>query len=212
MPNNPFEDSRNSEGTRELGASNPKVAPDRESVAISRDDVRDGFAEGTGSADNGENPRKLSVDRRRRRVLAASTITGDRVRNTDGEDLGKIESIMLDLQSGKVAYAVLSFGGFLGIGNKLFAVPWSALKVDEGEHEFILNVSREKLDKAPGFDKDNWPDMAAPDFGDSIHQHYGSTPYWQHDTTDTGDYVGDNNQPNRSIEFEQTTSYRAGGN
>src|SRR5215813_352584 len=75
-----------------------------------------------------------------RRVMGATTLAGDRVRNSAGEDLGKIEEIMIDIPTGRVAYAVLSFGGFLGMGNKLFAVPWEALRVNERDHEFVLNV------------------------------------------------------------------------
>src|SRR6266542_2627241 len=99
------------------------------------------------------------VDRslRTRRVLSAGTLTGDRVRNSAGEDLGKIEEIMIDIPTGRVAYAVLSFGGFLGMGNKLFAVPWEALTVDEVNHEFVMNADKQMLESAPGFDKDNWP-------------------------------------------------------
>src|SRR5579863_6271619 len=94
-------------------------------------------------------------DKKYRRVLAAGTLAGDRVRNSAGEDLGKVDEIMIDVPSGKVAYAVLSFGGFLGIGNKLFALPWAALTLDEDEKCFILNVDKQKLEQAPGFDKDN---------------------------------------------------------
>jgi sporulation protein YlmC with PRC-barrel domain len=118
-----------------------------------------------------------------RRVLSASTLAGDRVRNAAGEDLGKIEEIMLDVPSGRVAYAVLSFGGFLGMGNKLFAVPWEALSLDQENHEFILNVGKDTLENAPGFDKDNWPDMANASWGEKIYNYYGKTPYW--DTTET---------------------------
>src|SRR5438105_9704065 len=103
------------------------------------------------------------VDNKRfRRVMSAGTLAGDHVRNAAGDDLGKLEEIMLDVPTGRVAYAVLSFGGFLGMGNKLFAVPWDALTLDEENHEFILNVDKQTLDNAPGFDKDNWPDMADP--------------------------------------------------
>jgi sporulation protein YlmC with PRC-barrel domain len=116
-----------------------------------------------------------------RRVLSASSLAGDRVRNNSGEDLGKIEEIMIDIHSGRVAYAVLSFGGFLGMGNKLFAVPWHSLHVDLDNHEFVLDVSRETLENAPGFDKSDWPDMADPDWGAQIHRHYGRTPYWEED-------------------------------
>lgn len=116
---------------------------------------------------------------RTRRVLSSSSLAGDGVRNPAGEDLGKIEDIMIDVPSGRVAYAVLSFGGFLGMGNKLFAVPWNAFTVDEENKEFILNVDKQTLKDAPGFDKDHWPDMADPDFGRQVYSHYGYKPYWE---------------------------------
>ena len=77
--------------------------------------------------------KKTDPEKKFRRVLSASTLAGDRVRNAAGEDLGKIDEIMIDIPSGRVAYAVLSFGGILKIGNRLFAVPWSSLRVDEDE-------------------------------------------------------------------------------
>ncbi len=114
-----------------------------------------------------------------RRVLSASSIAGDRVCNTAGDDLGTIEEVMIDLESGRVAYAVLSFGGFLGIGDKLFAIPWDSMELNTSEHEFILNVDKQTLENAPGFDKDNWPNMADPTWGSQVHAHYGRTPYWE---------------------------------
>jgi len=121
-------------------------------------------------------------NKRYRRVMSAGTLAGDRVRNSAGDDLGKIEDIMLDVPSGRVAYAVLSFGGFLGMGNKLFALPWEALTLDEREHQFILDVDKQVLENAPGFDKDNWPDMADPQWGSQIYSHYGYTPDWESKT------------------------------
>lgn len=118
-------------------------------------------------------------ERRYRRVLAASTLTGDSVKNSAGEDLGKVDEIMIDIPSGRVAYAVLSFGGFLRMGNKLFAVPWNALKVDEDRKHFVLDVDKTKLENAPGFDKSNWPDMADQSWGTQIYSYYGRTPYWE---------------------------------
>jgi hypothetical protein len=114
-----------------------------------------------------------------RAVLSAGTLKGDRVRNPAGDDLGKIEDIMLDVRSGRVAYAVLTFGGFLGMGNKLFAIPWQALTLNERDHEFILDVDKGVLENAPGFDKDNWPDMADPDWGKQMYNYYGYEPYWE---------------------------------
>jgi sporulation protein YlmC with PRC-barrel domain len=131
-------------------------------------------------------PRETDLDEKRavyRRVMSAGTLAGDRVRNASGEDLGKVEEIMIDVPTGRIAYAVLSFGGFLGMGNKLFAIPWDALTLDEDNHEFILNVDKQTLENAPGFDKDNWPDMADQSWGSEIYSYYGKTPYW--DTTGT---------------------------
>jgi sporulation protein YlmC with PRC-barrel domain len=114
-----------------------------------------------------------------RQVLSASTITGDAVRNPEGEDLGKIEDIMLDMSTGKISYAVLSFGGVLGMGDKLFAIPWSALELDADNKCFVLDIEKEKLEKAPGFDKNNWPSMADNQWATHIHSYYGSRPYWE---------------------------------
>jgi sporulation protein YlmC with PRC-barrel domain len=112
-------------------------------------------------------------------VLSSSSICSDHVKNAAGDDLGKIEDLMIDLDSGRIAYAVLSFGGFLKMGNKLFAIPWQALKVDPINRQFILNVRKEVLENATGFDKDNWPDMADPKFGANIYRYYGYKPYWE---------------------------------
>ena len=111
-----------------------------------------------------------------RRVLSAETLCGNHVRNATGEDLGRIEEIMLDVSSGRIAYAVLSFGGFLGMGNKLFAVPWNALTLDAQEQEFILDVDKDTLENAPGFDKDTWPDMTDPAWASQVYSHYGYNP------------------------------------
>lgn len=108
--------------------------------------------------------------------MSASTLIGDDVYNLQDEDLGDVKEFMLDMRTGKVAYAVLSFGGFLGMGEKLFAVPWAALKLDTENKRFTLNVSKERLESAPGFDKDNWPDMADPVWTNGIHSYYGTTP------------------------------------
>lgn len=116
---------------------------------------------------NGQGPQLLSVD----------SLTGNDVRNLQGDDLGNIKSMMLDLQSGKVAYAVLSFGGMFGMGDKLFAVPWKALELDTKEKCFTLNADKEKLENAPGFDKANWPDMADQTWGKKIHSYYGTKHY-----------------------------------
>lgn len=111
-------------------------------------------------------------------VMAADTLTGDDVVNAAGDNLGQVESIMLDVPGGRIAYAVLSFGGFLGMGDKLFAIPWNALKLDTENHCFVLNIDKEQLRNAPGFDKDHWPSMADQQWASQIHSYYGSRPYW----------------------------------
>jgi sporulation protein YlmC with PRC-barrel domain len=112
-------------------------------------------------------------------VLSASTLIGNQVRNPEGERLGRIEDIVIDLDAGRIAYAVLSFGGFLGIGDKLFALPWSALALDQEAEEFVLDVDKDMLKRAPGFDKDDWPNMADRHWGTEIHRYYRRTPYWE---------------------------------
>ncbi len=112
-------------------------------------------------------------------TLSAGTLTGDPVHNLAGESLGKLEEIMIDLSSGRVAYLVLSFGGILGMGNKLFAVPWDAIKVDTEHKAIVLNVSKEVLENAPGFDKDHWPDTSEHAWLMDIYSYYGSDPYWR---------------------------------
>jgi hypothetical protein len=121
---------------------------------------------------------KTNPEKRYRRVLTASTLCGDSVKNRADEDLGKIKELMIDIPSGRVAYAVLSFGGFLGMGDKLFAVPWDALTLDEDRKCFVLDADKAKLENAPGFYKDNWPDMTDTLWGEDVHSFYGQSPYW----------------------------------
>ena len=113
------------------------------------------------------------------RIMAADTLEGDKVFNNAGDELGEITNIMIDVPNGRVAYAVLSFGGFLGMGNKLFAVPWDVLQLDTESKCFVLDVDKDKLETAPGFDKDHWPSMADRRWATDIHSFYGSTPYWE---------------------------------
>mgnify|MGYP001037787954 CR=1 FL=1 len=106
-------------------------------------------------------------------ALSASTLIGDPVRNSEDKDLGKIEDFMIDLDTGCIVYAVLSFGGFLGFADKLFAIPWVSLRVDREAQCFRLDIDQETLDKAPGFDKDHWPEPQ--DFGivTTVYKFYG---------------------------------------
>ncbi|WP_416139641.1 PRC-barrel domain-containing protein [Halomonas sp. HK25] len=105
-------------------------------------------------------------------LLSASTITGDDVYNMQDEELGKIQDVMLDIAEGKIRYAVLASGGFLGMGDRLFAVPWKALKLDEANNRFILDVDVDSLKDAPGFDKDQWPNMADTSWNSTVESFY----------------------------------------
>jgi sporulation protein YlmC with PRC-barrel domain len=109
-------------------------------------------------------------------LMSAHSLTGDEVWNRKSEELGAIKEIMLDMRTGRVAYAVMSFGGFLGMGGKLFAVPWEALTLDTKNKRFVLDLDKSKLEGAPGFDKDKWPNMADPTWAKSIHSYYGTKP------------------------------------
>jgi len=86
---------------------------------------------------------------------------------------------VIDAESGAIAYAVVSFGGFMGMGNKLFAIPWKGLSFSPTEMKLVLNVDKEKLKNAPGFDKESWPDFADRQWGESIHSYYGYDTYWK---------------------------------
>ncbi|MFN6943813.1 MAG: PRC-barrel domain-containing protein [Cytophagaceae bacterium] len=107
--------------------------------------------------------------------LTASSIIGDRVENSKGETLGDIKDVMLDIQNGKIEYVVMEFGGFLGLGEKLFAIPFGALELNPKKQAFIVDWKKETVENAPGFDKDHWP---------KTKKHYDDVnTYW-------GDFMG----------------------
>jgi sporulation protein YlmC with PRC-barrel domain len=106
-------------------------------------------------------------------LMGADTLIGNDVYNREGDDIGDIKEIMLDMRSGDVAYAVLSFKPFLSMGEKLFAVPWQALKLDTEHKRFTLNIDKDALKAAPGFDKSHWPDMSDQIWQTQINKHYG---------------------------------------
>lgn len=111
-------------------------------------------------------------------MLGASTLTGNCVRNLTGETLGTIEEFMIDLETGKIAYCVLSFGGIPGTGDKLFAIPFRAMTLDTEDHAFVLDIDRERLARAPGFDRNAWPDMTDRTWEERIFGFYEVQPYW----------------------------------
>jgi len=117
-------------------------------------------------------------------IFRVQDVLGKQVQNRQGENLGTIEDIVFDSDAGRISYAVLSFGGFLGLGDKLFAIPWEALTLGDkkgtlvSDKVFILNVDKDRLKDAPGFARDNYPNMADRSFGKVIYDYYGYKPYW----------------------------------
>lgn len=106
-------------------------------------------------------------------ILSSSSITGTNVTNRKGENLGEIKDLMIDTETGTVNYAVLSFGGFLGLGDKYFAIPFEAFDVNTTTERFVLNVDKDRLENAPGFDKDNWPKTSDHTYWNGLYKHYG---------------------------------------
>ncbi|NJL94762.1 MAG: PRC-barrel domain containing protein [Anaerolineae bacterium] len=112
-------------------------------------------------------------------LLSSQSLLGTRVENSKGESLGTIKELMIDIKHGRIAYAVLDFGGFLGIGNKLFALPWGGFVLNTAREVIVLDIPRERLENAEGFDKDHWPTMDDPEFAARIYDYYGSARYWE---------------------------------
>ena len=107
-------------------------------------------------------------------IVSASKIIGEAVVNRQDEKLGKIHELVIDAKEGRLAYAVLAFGG------KLFAMPWRAFEFSNTENKLLLDVDKKKLEAAPGFDKkDTWPNFADRTWGDGIYKYYGYDPYWK---------------------------------
>jgi|SRR6516165_3718536 sporulation protein YlmC with PRC-barrel domain len=136
-------------------------------------------------------PAEVTAVTQHHRILAAGSLRGARVRNFAGEDLGKIDEFVVDFDTGRITYVIVSMGGFLGIGDKLFAAPWELFSAHPGDHEFFLDVEKQMLLDSPGFERNRWPDMGDPEWVETIHSHYAQKPYWNSDITDAGDYVGD---------------------
>lgn len=106
-------------------------------------------------------------------LLTASSIIGDHVHNYDDQHLGTIKDIMINLRGGSIEYIVIELGGFLGIGEKYFAIPFNLLKVNAKNNSFTLNQSKEVLSNAPGFDKNHWPETNSHSF-DKDNEYWGS--------------------------------------
>ena len=110
-------------------------------------------------------------------LIAAEKVNGTNVYNMNGDKLGSVDDIMIDKISGKAIYAVMSFGGFLGMGEKQHPLPWSSLTYDEDKGGYIVNLDKKRLENAPTMDPDSdfeW----TPDYGRSVDKYYGAPTYW----------------------------------
>lgn len=105
-------------------------------------------------------------------IVRTKDVVGVNVKNLNDQDLGEIKEIVLEKLTGKVRYLVLSFGGFMGMGNKLFAIPWNAIHYDTKKDAFVLNMAKEKLQNAPGFEKDQYPDFEDTAWSNAIQDFY----------------------------------------
>ncbi len=112
-----------------------------------------------------------------RHLIAGSTVSGTTVYDTQGEKLGTVEDVMIDRASGRIAYAVMSFGGFLGIGNQHHPLPWSTLRYDTSLGGYVVNLDRRLLDGAPAYADEN-PDWEDHVWGQRVHDYYHADPYW----------------------------------
>ena len=111
-------------------------------------------------------------------LISSDRVEGTNVYNNQGDKLGSVDCVMLDKQQGKVAYAVMSFGGFLGIGEKRHPLPWQTLTYDEQNDGYVVNLTKDQLEKAPTLDRGDYDRLKDRVYGASIYSHYGQTPYW----------------------------------
>jgi sporulation protein YlmC with PRC-barrel domain len=111
-------------------------------------------------------------------LISANKVEGTTVMNPAGEKLGAIENVMIDKRSGKVAYAVMSFGGFLGIGDRHHPLPWSVLKYDTNLNGYVVNLDKNRLEGAPTYGSDETVNLADEEYGRKLHDYYGVAPYW----------------------------------
>jgi hypothetical protein len=112
-------------------------------------------------------------------LIASDKVEGTAVYNRQGEKLGSIHTLMIDKISGKVAYAVMSFGGFMGIGDRYHPLPWSVLTYDTGKGGYTVDLDRSTLEGAPTYASGETPDWGDRRWGEQLHEHYRARPYWE---------------------------------
>ena len=112
-------------------------------------------------------------------LISSDKVEGTAVYDRRGEKLGSIHSVMIDKISGKVAYAVMSFGGFLGMGDSYHPLPWHVLTYDTGQGGYVVDLDRNKLEGAPTYATSETPNWSDRRWGQQVHDYYGSRPYWE---------------------------------
>ena len=112
------------------------------------------------------------------RLIASDKVEGTAVYNRQDEHLGTVHNFMVDKVTGQVVYAVMSFGGFLGIGQSYHPLPWKVLNYDKGRGGFIVDLNRSQLEKAPTYTDGDVPNWSDRTYGNGIDRYYGMQPYW----------------------------------
>lgn len=111
-------------------------------------------------------------------LISAGKVQGTNVYNTAGDSLGDIHDVMIDKKTGKITYAIMSFGGFLGIGERYHPLPWSTLKYDTRQGGYVVGLTKDQLEKAPTYGAAETPAWGNRGFEKTIHDYYGVAPYW----------------------------------
>jgi PRC-barrel domain len=122
---------------------------------------------------------KLEAVQETGNLIAADKVQGTYVYNKLGEELGSIHDVMIDKSSGKIAYAIMSFGGFFGIGNQYHPLPWAVLKYDTTKGGYVVHLDKSQLESGPAYDVDKEPDWNDRAYETKVHDYYGVGPYWE---------------------------------
>ena len=112
------------------------------------------------------------------RLISSNRVEGTPVYNLDGEKLGTVDSMMIDRDTGQVAYAVMAFGGFLGMGEKLHPMPWKTMVYDKQREGYVVTLSREELEEAPNMEANEFGRLDDRDYQETVYTHYKAEPYW----------------------------------
>jgi hypothetical protein len=112
-------------------------------------------------------------------MISSDKVEGTAVYDRSGEKLGSVHTLMIDKTSGHVTYAVMSFGGFLGIGDRYHPLPWEVLTYDTGQGGYVVDLDRQRLEEAPSYGANEDPNWSDRSWGQRVHDYYGARPYWQ---------------------------------